>query len=505
MTFHDPIAWEATLAIRPSTPAWRASIKALYGSPLTDEELELFRKLAQREPPPGGADEFLAVAGRRAGKSETIARVGVFEACYGGHEVALAPGQTALIPIITPLREQAREIVGYAHGLAALPQVRPYVDGEPTRDGVRFRTGIELRVMTADAVAVSGPTVVAAVRDELAKFPGDDTSTPDREIDASLRPSLAPLEGAPRRRLIGITSAYVREGIAYETDRDHFGREDADVLVVRGSTETFNPNIDRAWLERERRRVGARVFAREYLAEWQDAITDGWFGDVIDRSVDKGRKFTKPRKGVSYVAALDAAFAHDAFALAIAHREHRKDGPPITVLDSIEAWTPPRGGTLNVRETVAEVIQEIREYGAVTFADQWCYPVLAELFNAQGIHLHEAPWTSVSKPARFNRVRAEMSDGRVRLPDDRALIAELHSIRGKLLRSGGEQLEGRGGHDDRAHAAVLALSLAMDRSPDWGADAEERYAITWPSRGRKDYSLPYAERLQPFLNDEGST
>jgi hypothetical protein len=479
VTFRDPIAWEATLPIRPSTPAWRASIRALYGSPLEPDELELFRTLAGREPPPGGSDEFLAVAGRRGGKSETIARVAVFEACHGRHEIALAPGQTGLIPVITPLREQAREIVGYAHGLAALPQVRSFVDGEPTRDGVRFRTGIELRVMTADAVAVSGPTVVCAIRDELAKFPGSDSTNPDTEIDASLRPALAPLQGAPRRRLIGITSAYIKEGVAFQTERDHFGRADADVLVVRGSTETFCPSIDRAWLERERRRVGSRVFAREYEAVWQDAITDGWFGAAVDRCIDKGRKGDtgKPREGVSYVAAIDPAFRQDGFALAIAHREHRPGLPPLTVLDHVQIWQAERGDCLSVPATVAEVGAEIREWRATTFADQFAFDPLCELFRRAGVYLHQAPWTATTKPQRFSRVRAEMSEGLVRLPDDRVLIAELHSIRGKLLRSGGEQLEAGYGHDDLAHAAVMALYFAAFRSPSDSSDDEHGAVI----------------------------
>jgi hypothetical protein len=474
MTFRDPIEWEATLPIRPSSPAWRCVIKALYGTPLTPDELALFRELSGLESPPeGGSDEFLAVVGRRGGKSEAIARLATFEACHGGHAVALAPGQTALIPIITPVREQAQQIVGYAHGIAALPQVRPFVAGEPTLHGVRFVTGVEIRVMTADAVAVSGPTVVCAVRDELAKFPGDDAATSDREIDNSLRPALAPVIGAPRRRLVGITSAYIREGIAFETDRDAFGKPDSGVLVVRGPTELFNPNIDRAWLARERRRVGTKVFAREYLAEWQHATTDGWFGNVIDRCVDTGRASSGPLSGIRYVAAIDAAFRGDRFALAIAHREHDEDGPPVTVIDAVDTWEPDEGEVLSVPHVVRDVAKRIRAYGAMTFADQFSFDPLRELFRRHGVWLREAPWTATSKPQRFSRIRAAMSDGLVRLPDDEELIKEFHAIRGRLLRSGGEQLEARAGHDDLAHAAVMAAYFAMDRSPDWGPDGQE--------------------------------
>jgi len=459
--FRDPIEWEQSLPIRPSSPAWRATVRALYGTLTDPADVELFRSLAGRDAPPGGADEFLAVVGRRGGKSESIARIATFEAVHGGHAVALAPGQLGLIPIISPLREQSGEILRYVTGLAQLPQVRRHVDGDPTRDGVRFKTGVEVRTMTADAVALSGPTVVCAIRDELAKHPGAESAMPDTVVEAALRPALAPVVGAPRRRLIGITSAYVRDGCAFETDRDHFGRPDSPVLVVRGSTEQFNPNIDRAWLERERKRVGPNVFAREYLAEWQDAVTAGWFGDVISRCVDTGRESSEPIEGNLYVAAIDAAFKGDKFALAIAHLEQR-DGRPVVVLDRAVSWKASGGGALNVAETVAEVSELIREYRGAAFADQFSFVPLRELFRQCGVDLTEVPWTQSSKPQMFGRVRAGMTDGAVRLCDDAELISEFHSIQGKLLKSGGERLEARVGHDDLVHASVMALFFAED-------------------------------------------
>jgi hypothetical protein len=467
--FADPIAWERTLPIRPSSQGWCATVKAFWGSQLESDERKLFLELSGGvEPQPGGWTELLAVAGRRGGKSETIARVGVFEALHGGHGVALAPGQLGLVAVIAPLREQAQEIMGYARGLAGLPQVKRQLAGEPTRDEIRFKTGIAFKVMTADAVAVSGPTVVCAIRDELAKFPGDDAAVPDREIDNSLRPALAPIVGAPPRRLIGITSAYIKEGIAFETDRDHYGRHDAPLLVVRGTTEQFNPNVDRAWLAKERARVGERVFAREYLAEWVEAITEGWFGDTVDASIDTNRVENPPRDGVYYFAGLDAAFRGDKFALAIAHRERWQDGRTRTVVDLVKAWQAPSGGILSVPLVVGEAASLIQQYRAYAVADQFAVDPLKELFSQRGVYLTERPWTPTTKPQRFARVRGRMTDGLVRLPNHPALIREFHSIRGKLLRLGGEQIEARIGSDDLVHATVLAVSEAIEREPDFG-------------------------------------
>jgi len=476
VTFRDPIAWEDALPIRPSSPAWRATIKALYGSPLDADEHALFLQLSGgREPPAGGALEFEAVVGRRGGKSETIARLAAFEAIHGGHHLALAPGQLGIIPVISPLREQSQEIMGYARGLAALPQIAPMVDGDPTRDEIRFKTNVAVRVMTADAVNVSGPTAVCAVRDEFAKFPGAESLMSDKVIDAALRPSLAPLVGAPPRRLIAITSAYIREGVAFETDRDHYGRTDSDVLVVRGSTEQFNPAIDREWLARELRRVGPRVYGREYLAQWQDAVLDGWFGpDIITRSVDVDRPESPPHRDYrgGYVVAIDQAFSGDQFAIAVAHREMAADRKSArTVLDLVRAWRATTG-TLDIPSTVRQCVDIARRYYTTSsvFADQFAFVPLQELFRQAGVNLQQRAWTGANKSPTFQRVRTAMTatPSEIRLPNDPALIRELHGIRGKALQSGTEQISARAGHDDRVHAAVMALVIAMERQPVGG-------------------------------------
>lgn len=491
--FRDPIEWEETLPIRQSSPAWRATIKGLYGSPLSTDEHELFLELSGGvEPRPGGWDELLAIVGRRGGKSETIARLGVFEALHGGHGVALAPGQVGLAPVISPLREQSQEILNYARGLADLPQVKRDLASDPTRDTVAFKTGIALRVMTFDAVSVSGPTVVNAIRDELAKAPGDGAAMSDRELDNSLRPALAPIVGAPRRRLIGITSAYIKEGIAFETDRDFFGKTDSPVLVVRGSTMQFNPNVDRAWLDRERKRVGQRVFDREYLGRWQDAVTEGWFGaDVIQRCVDEDRVESEPQQDTYYVAAIDAAFRGDAFALSIAHRETR-GRRVFTVIDGVWRWKAPRGETLSVPSVVAESAAHIQRFNAHPFGDQYSFPPLRELYLQCGVQLQEASWTAVSKPTRFSMVRAAMTEGLLRLPNQPVLISELHAIQGRLLRgTGNERIEAGYGHDDVAHAAVLAAALVMERQPNY----EPANPPTEPSASQRR-EQERAERLQ---------
>ncbi|MCC7384739.1 MAG: hypothetical protein IT384_23015 [Deltaproteobacteria bacterium] len=468
--FSDPIAWEDSLGIRPSSPAWRATIKALYGTPLDPAELELFRQLSGgRGPQAGGWHEFLAVVGRRGGKSETIARVAVFEALHGGHGRVLAPGQLALVGVVSPLREQSAEILGYVRGLSQLPQVRKQV-ARTTQDTVEFKTGVGVQVVSCDEVAGVSHTYVALVADEFARWPEN-----DKEIIGQFRPALAPVVGAPPRRFLGITSAHIRDGQAYDTDAGYFGKPDAPVLVVRGSTETFNENIDRAWLARERRRVGETAFLNHYgdgdtPPQWVDALQDGFF-EGFERCVVDGVESFPPDCGEwSYVAALDPAFKLDHFAMAIAHREVVTGQAPTTVLDFACSWRPP----VSPEAVMAEIAAKLAEYDAKyrCFTDQHGSVLLAELGRRFGVYLSEEPWTPVTKPVRFGLVRGAMADGLVRLPDNRELRRELANIAARKLRSGHERIEARRGHDDMAHAAVLALALAMDQEPDFGTAAQ---------------------------------
>ena len=484
----DPIAWEETLpTLRPSSPAWRAVTIATWGRrPLSAADEALFVKLSGGRPvPDGGSDAVLVVAGRRGGKSETIARWSIFEGLHGGHEVSLAPGQTGVLAVVCPEQKHAREVIGYAKGLAALPTVKRHV-ARVTEAAVTFKSGLEIRVVTANELAVAA-TYVMIILDEAARLPGDEAVMPDKAVIASMLPGMAPIKGAPRRKLVAITSAFIDSGWAYETDRDNFGRPDADVLVLRGSSEAFNPNIDRAWLERERRK-DATSAAREYgdgdtPPEWQPAVTEGWFGpETIERCIDRGRGNLPPAAGATYYVAVDAAFSRDNFGIAVVRNEWDR-GTRRTVVVYVDAFKPPAGGSLSPRDCVERTIAVLQRYGqSVVSLDQFCAPMLIESFADRGVAAHQIPWTGSgikSKAARFRDVREGMRDGLVRLPDDRALRREFHRVRGHLTQSGHEAIEAIGkGVDDRVSAVVMACSVARE-----GAE-RGRAAAAWEAKAQ---------------------
>ena len=71
---------------------------------------------------------------------------------------------------------------------------------------------------------------------------------PDIEVARACAPSLARTGGM----LIGISSPYRRAGLLYQRFKDHYERDDDDILVVRGGTiSVFNPTIAQAVIDKQ--------------------------------------------------------------------------------------------------------------------------------------------------------------------------------------------------------------------------------------------------------------
>ena len=66
---------------KPAT--WRVFLSALFGFPIGDDDLDLFRRCTGLDvPPPGGFIEAWLICGRRAGKSFILALVAVYLAIF---------------------------------------------------------------------------------------------------------------------------------------------------------------------------------------------------------------------------------------------------------------------------------------------------------------------------------------------------------------------------------------------------------------------------------------
>jgi len=98
--------------------AWQAFLAALFGLPMTADQLALYRECTGRVTPPAAPfAEAALVCGRRGGKSFALALIAVFAATFRDWRPFLQRGERATIVIVAADRRQARSIFRYITAL----------------------------------------------------------------------------------------------------------------------------------------------------------------------------------------------------------------------------------------------------------------------------------------------------------------------------------------------------------------------------------------------------
>jgi hypothetical protein len=131
---------------------WHALLIALTGAELTDAERADFKRLTlrEREPADGKLCEcFLAIAGRRAGKTKAMATYGVWLATCVDWSDNLSLGERGRVMFVAPGMDQARVLLDYCRDIfRASPKLRAAIKNETT-DQIELINGISLEVTAA--------------------------------------------------------------------------------------------------------------------------------------------------------------------------------------------------------------------------------------------------------------------------------------------------------------------------------------------------------------------
>ena len=172
----------------------RVSLRAL-ALPMTPEQLAIFQNHTGRSAPSTAPlHEAWLVCGRRSGKSFMLACIAVFLAAFRDWRPFLGPGEVATIMIIAADRRQARVIMRYCLGLLrAVPMLKQLIEGRPRSSRAaqsRCYRGAH-REFPIDA----GLRLIAALCDEMAYWPSEESAEPDEEILAAIRPGMARYRG----------------------------------------------------------------------------------------------------------------------------------------------------------------------------------------------------------------------------------------------------------------------------------------------------------------------
>ena len=147
--------------------------------------------------------------GRRGGKSFILASIAVFVAGFKNWRPYLGPGEVGTVMVVAADRRQARTIMRFALGLLqSVPMLNKQIIGA-TLDSITLKNKVVIDVHTASFRSTRGYSIVAALLDEIAYWPTDDTaSDQDVEVINAVKPGMATI---PEAMLLCASSPHARK------------------------------------------------------------------------------------------------------------------------------------------------------------------------------------------------------------------------------------------------------------------------------------------------------
>jgi hypothetical protein len=438
--FKNPASWAA----------WHAFLKALFALPLSDEDLVTYRKCTGRtEAPTKPATEAWLICGRRAGKSFMLALIAVYLACFHQYRRYLAPGERATIMIIARDRKQSRVIFGYVRALLTrIPMLARMIERE-TSDAFELEGDVAIEVQTASYRSVRGYAIVAALCDELAFWPTDDSAEPDFEVINALRPGMAQF---PNAMLLCASSPYAKRGALHDAFKRHYGKDGDPVLVWKAPTRTMNPTVRQATIDAAMERDASDA-AAEWMAEFRSDLESFISRETVLACVETGVQERPPLASKRYESFVDpSGGSSDSMVCAIGHAENG-----LVVVDCVREIVAP----FDPESTVDEFVQLFSHYGIrSTNGDRYAAAWVATAFEKRGASYRHC---ELPRSALYTNLLPHLNSKTVRLLDHPRAVNQIASLERRTARGARDTIDHpRDQHDDVANSiAGLAYVLAQ--------------------------------------------
>jgi hypothetical protein len=439
--FKDRATWEA----------WFTFLRALFGLPLLDRELGLYRECTgRREAPTVPAREGWLICGRRAGKSFLLALCAVYLAAFHRYRQYLAPGERGTIMVIACDRRQARTIFRYIGGLlTTVPMLARMVE-RSTAECFDLRNDVTIEVAVANFRSVRGYTVVACLCDEIAFWRSDESSNPDTEIITAIRPAMATI---PNAMLLCASSPYAQRGALFDAFKRHFGKADDPVLVWKAPTRTMNATVAQSVVDAAMESDPASA-AAEYMAEFRADIETYISRDVVEAAVIQGRYELSRVEAVRYFGFVDpSGGSSDSMTLCVAHMQGDR-----VIVDAIRERRAP----FNPDSVVQEFADTLKAYYGIgtVHGDRYAGEWPREACRKCGVEYRVA---DKPKSDLYLGLLPLLNSGRVELLDHARLVTQLCSLERRTARGGRDSIDHPpGAHDDIANAVAGAIGVAAE-------------------------------------------
>ena len=449
------------LGLRP-TPYQLTLQKAMYGSMLTDQELEIWREsTGGREYHGKPFPELTCIAGARSGKNSYIETpILLYEALYGDFK----PNRGETCAVVLVAQDARASTISLELARAYLKQ-SPFLSKflvKATKDTLVLSNGIRFMVFPCTSRSIYGFSIVGAAMDELGRFRFEGAADTDVDVQHAIWRGMARLYNKPAK-LIKISSPSSRAGLLYMDFQRSFGKPDPHRLVWQSTSEKMAAGIvDSAFIQRIREEDPMRA-ARIYDAEFCEDVDVFLSADVVEAVTDYGILERLPENGVKYIAACDpAGHGNDAFTLSIVKVEGTKADLRIQQVFS-KAWVKPRSGLRNLEVCVAEASNILMRYQLKTiYGDRAMSGWVLEAFQRRGI-TYDYPFIKrsgekfyVTRSDAYQESAPLFRANRVRILDDETTRRELRNLE---LR--GDRVTPGPGHDDRVNALCLAICMAI--------------------------------------------
>jgi len=316
--------------------------------------------------------------------------------------------------------------------------------------------------------------------DELAFWHGEESSDPDSEVIAAIRPAMATIPGAI---MLCASSPYARRGALWDAHRRHFGKNGDPILVWQADTRTMNPTVPQRVIDEAMERDPAGA-AAEYHAQFRTDVESFVSGEAVEACVSLGVRERAPLPGIHYSGFVDpSGGSADSMTLAIGQEQNG-----VAILDAVrEVWPP-----FSPEDVVSEFATLLKSYriSKITgdrYAGEWP----RERFSEHGVKYEPAV---KPKSDLYRDLLPALNSRKVDLLDDARLVAQLVGLERRTARGGRDSIDhAPGAHDDIANAlAGLVAELAINAS---------RYdsTLSWVGGPGIDEELPPGVLAPPSL------
>jgi hypothetical protein len=450
------------------TPAQRVLARvALDGvdpADLLPEERELARQLfGEIDRVPQSARRIVtALCGRGSGKSTLGAAWALYRSLTADLG-ACGPGDVPVYVTIAPDKRtaalsirMARELARGANEIDALITAEG-ADGFTLRRPDRRLVAVEAFAASRGGASARGRSIVDFTLDEAQFFRSDDGGgafvVNDRDIYQALVPRL--MRGG---KGLLLSTPWPTPTLMGDLFAANFGSP-TTALAAKAPTSLMRAGDEGTAeviaMERARDPDNA---AREFDCDTSIGGGETYFdATAIARATD-ATPLPIPRVAHhQYAAGADFGFRSDSSAIVVASF----DGSVYRVAASLEL-RPRKGEPLKPSSVVATFAELAKQYGVSGLVSDAHYrEAIAEALEEHGLYILDAPTGQAGKTETFARVRSVLNEGRLRLPDDARLLAQLRDVRSKPTPGGGMSIvqprRSGGGHGDVASALVLAV------------------------------------------------